>query len=504
MAELKQVHGQASFLAALRLADKHVLIVGGGKEATGRIFFALDADARVTIVAPQTGLTAAVQQRIDLGQVRHLDRNFDDADLDLDGGVYMVLSCIDDHEESARIAQLCRARSILVNCADIPDLCDFYFMAQYREGPLQIGISTNGCGPRLAARLRSHVVSSLPGGPEQTCRAVERIGNLRKRVRERHADMSPESVDRRMRWFSRLCDQWSFEDMAKMTEDEVSALVGIPVSIVSMVGSGVRALPLPLPLGFGRRAGKLILVGAGPGPADLLTLRAAEALKTADVVVSDQLVSPSVLKLIRKSALRFVPRKAAGQSDRAQLSANDMCLEELKKGRTVVRLKGGDPFLFGRGGEEVAFFREQGYEPTVVPGISSCIAVPEAAMIPVTHRGVADQVLVLSGRGENGAYPNIPPYYEKRSTVVLMSVLRLKELVQLFSEQEYPSATPVAVIENGTLPEQRVVTGTLETIVEIVAAAAVGSPSLIVVGESIWALNSRPESAEAVKPAEHS
>ncbi|TPX57679.1 hypothetical protein PhCBS80983_g03662 [Powellomyces hirtus] len=601
----RKVQGGASLLVGWRLGGKHVLIVGGGKEASGRVFFALDADAKVTIVCPASGLNDDVELRINNGELIHLDRNFHENDLDT---ADMVLSCIDQHEESRRIAVLCRARRIPVNCADIPELCDFYFFAQYRDGPVQFGISTNGCGPRIGARLRDLVVKALP---EETAAAVDRIGRLRRKIRE--SDPDPNSSGRRMTWLSRLCDGYTFEEMAQLDDQDLltvlesyergdsepppaptkksqSRLVNesrvkspsdssststnkglvehaqtLPIigGVVNLVASatgtawnitsstvtgtvqtassmgaqvydisttyasalketgagyahhakiraedvvetGLRSLPqpvsqfvrgglnlLPLPIHVSRNPrGRLVLVGAGPGDPGLLTVRALEAMRQADLVVSDQLIPSGITDLVPGKRLHLVQKKVQGRSDIAQNDANETCLAALNRGLDVVRLKGGDPFLFGRGGEEIAFFREHGFEADIVPGISSCIAAPESALIPVTHRGVADQLMVLSGRGEGGAYPNVPSYYEKRTTVVLMAVGRLEGLVELMLNSGYPNDVPAAVVEKGCWGKEveRVVQGTLETIYGKVLEAKVGAPALLIVGKAVSVL----------------
>ncbi|KAJ3145279.1 hypothetical protein HK101_002513 [Irineochytrium annulatum] len=531
------------------------------------------------------------------------------------------------------------------NCADVPDLCDFFFVATHRDGPIQIGISTNGCGPRMAARIRTHIRDTLPRGSRE---AVERIGRLRQLVRA--SDPDPQAAGRRMNWLSRLCDSWSVEEMAAIGEGEVVALLeayekgekvppppstgrplssntaGLPLGRSGSVGGGSTAststvvgngayvngnagggrpqqnqqqsprtmsqalggavagaaglaasialspitltaavvsgtigaassvtssavstvtaaghtvtkgvwmageqaasysagavqytggivtatvegglgvLPvfvaspirrvmtavvprviLPLRDSSGAtNVPRVFLVGAGPGDPGLLTVRALELLRTADVVVSDQLVGELILRCVpKRTRLVFVERKAKGKSDVAQADANELVLRELRAGRTVVRLKGGDPFLFGRGGEEIMYLREHGFEAVVVPGVSSAIAAPGAAGIPVTHRGVSDQLLVLSARGENGSMPEPPTWNEKRTTVVMMPVARMGALSDLLVDAGYPSSTPAAVVEKGSCEGQRVVEGTLEDIAGRVKAEDVGSPALLVVG----------------------
>ncbi|KAJ3020168.1 hypothetical protein HKX48_001220 [Thoreauomyces humboldtii] len=606
----RKVEGGASLLVAYRIAQRKVLVVGGGKEASGRVFFALDADALVTLVCPRAGLNDEVATRIDNGELVHIDREFKDSDLDDD--VYMVLGCIDAHEESRRIALLCRERRIIVNCADIPELCDFYFFAQHRDGPIQIGVSTNGCGPRMGAKMRDALVEALPDGARP---AVEKIGMLRAGIRE--VDSKPENAPRRMAFLSRLCDSWTFKQIAdldseatldllesyergeknpsppssqrraangtshdsrarsatpqtyleqaqglanglpliggmfgfatsatgaawNLTSSTVSGAVGTATSIGSqalditttyvgaiqetgtnyahyvktrtedVVETGLRTLPEPvshvaraglnlvplLPIHVSRKPrGRLTLVGAGPGDPDLLTVRALDRIRTADLIVSDRLVPKPILDLVPPKKLHLVQRKADGKSDASQSDANETCRKALERGLDVVRLKGGDPFLFGRGAEEILHFRGNGgYDTDVVPGISSCIAAPASLDIPVTHRGVADQLLVLSGRGENGAFPTVPAHNDRRTTVILMSVSRLEGLVGLMLDAGYPKELPAAVVEKGCWgkEEERCIQGTLADISAKVAVADVGTPALLVVGGAVEVLRGLP------------
>ncbi|KAJ3415408.1 hypothetical protein HDV05_005002 [Chytridiales sp. JEL 0842] len=651
----RKVEGGAGLLVNMRLSGKKVLIVGGGKEAYGRTFFSLDADAIVTLLAPKHTLTPEVAGFVDRGQITLLDRAFTGiSDLE---GYDVILGCSDDPEESIRIAEGSNKLRIPVNCADVPDLCDFYFVATLRDGPLQVGVSTNGCGPRLAARIRNMIREALP---KATGEAVKKMGALRQRVKE--VDPGNQSVGKRMSWLTKLSDQWTVEEMAVMGEDEVmllldayergdkvptfpgkekrgsgkspaavngtsskklappatgtfsnvkTALSNAPspidkffvlwsillafmyttaaypfhlasvfagmllstataavqsvyvktsnvtsksLSVANHVGDiattysnalletsktkiqtyqakvaeWVPAVSKPFTSVSGKKAGLstdmvdaaigepsktnssqnlLFLVGAGPGDPGLLTLKAHHLLRRADVVISDQLVAAPILALVSSAdKIRFVERKVAGRSDIAQLDANQMMLEELRKDpsgkRVVVRLKGGDPYLFGRGGEEVAFLRQHGFDAVVVPGISSCIAAPGSVGIPVTHRGAADQLLVLSGRGEGGVWPDIPEHSDRRTTVILMSVLRLAKLVEMMTGKAgYPLTLPAAVVEKGTCEGQRVVEGTLQDIVEKVEREKVGSPALLVVGKVCSVLKDIPINVEAAHAA---
>jgi len=235
------------------------------------------------------------------------------------------------------------------------------------------------------------------------------------------------------------------------------------------------------------KRGRIYLVGAGPGDPELLTVRAHRLLEQADLVVADNLVPPPLLSSVRGS-LYLAPSKHTGKADRSQQTLMEVALEGLRAGKDVVRLKNGDPFIFGRGGEEVLYFREHGFEPELVPGISSALAAPLAALVPLTHRGTADQFLVTTGQGKNGSIPPLPPYADHRSTVFLMSVARLEEMVKDLIATGYPSDCPAALIEKATFPEQRAFRSTLAEIPALAAQEKIQSPSTFVVGRSVNAL----------------
>ncbi|KAI9310249.1 tetrapyrrole methylase [Zopfochytrium polystomum] len=488
-------------LVSLRLNSRRVLVIGGGKEAVGRIFNSLDAGATVHLLAPYEDLLPQVKAFVDDGKsptpsaeiLREEPYSLYD----------IVLGCSDDHDESVAIAKAARDARIPVNCADVPDLCDFYFVALHRDGPLQVGVSTNGCGPRMAARIRNMIREALP---KCTGAAIAAVGRLRTKVKMLDADLA--NAGRRMSWVSKFCDLWEMEELAAMNDDDMEKILDAyekgeepPRKTGVLVAGGATAAT------GGHHAGPtLYLVGGGPGDPGLLTLRGYHALQSADVIVSDQLISEELIAVIPKHArLVFVERKVKGRSDAAQTDANLLCLEELQKlastpglrggGGSVVRLKGGDPFLFGRGGEEALFMRDAGFRVVVVPGVTSSIAAPASAGIPVTHRGVADQVLVVSARGEGGSLPDIPPYAPRRTIVVLMPVARMAVLAELMmggggggggdgeEGRGFPPDTPAAVVERGTCVDERVVEGTLRNIAARIADAAVGSPALLVVGD---------------------
>lgn len=233
---------------------------------------------------------------------------------------------------------------------------------------------------------------------------------------------------------------------------------------------------------------QLSLVGSGPGDPDLLTVQALRLIQSASLVVADRLISPEILGLVHCELK--IAQKKPGCAEEAQEELYKWMTEALQQGRHVVRLKIGDPFLFGRGGEEVLFFRKMGVEATIAPGISSSYSAPSAANIPLTHRGVSNQVLISTGYGRDMSKVDIPTYVSDRTLVLLMAVGRLTEIAanMTTAEMGYPKSTPVAIVENATTPKQRTILGTLETISDIAKVQNVKAPATIIVGDVVSVL----------------
>ncbi|OJD25115.1 hypothetical protein ACJ73_03516 [Blastomyces percursus] len=221
-----QIQPGGSLIVAWQVKNKHILVVGGGEVAAGRVVHALNADAKVTVISPSSGLNDEVSYRIASKQVSHIDRKFEPRDLDPDsdngvGLVDMVLVAIDDPEASTQIWKLCKERRIPANIADVPSECDFYFGSVHRDGPLQIMVSTNGNGPKLASMVRKEIARTLPGN---TGAAIENVGKLRRRLRETAS--SHKDGPKRMKWISRICEMWSLEELVEMDEDDIETLLG--------------------------------------------------------------------------------------------------------------------------------------------------------------------------------------------------------------------------------------------------------------------------------------
>ena len=229
--------------------------------------------------------------------------------------------------------------------------------------------------------------------------------------------------------------------------------------------------------------GSIALVGAGPGSPDLLTIQAMRLIKEADLVISDRLVSKDILDLI-ECELK-IARKRPGCAELAQDEIYEWTRDAFKAGKNIVRLKIGDPFLFGRGGEEIIEFRKLGVEPIVVPGVSSSYAAPLSANIPLTHRGTSNSVLITTGYGKDSSIIEVPEYCSDRTVVLLMAVGRIEEIASNMTMKGYPVDTPVAIIERATTPQQRTLLGTLGTIGAIAKRDNAQAPSTIIVGEVV-------------------
>ncbi|RIA92458.1 tetrapyrrole methylase, partial [Glomus cerebriforme] len=354
-------------------------------------------------------------------------------------------------------------------------------MSEYRDGPLQIAVSTNGQGPKLANIVRKHISENLPNGISE---AISKVGNLRQKIRKIDSDYK--SSSKRMKWMTKFCEDWSIENLQKLDDNVIEAL--LPYYEKQIVPSFET---LSLNKECQTKKGQLILVGAGPGDPSLLTHKATKALSNADLVVSDRLIPLEIFSIV-KCEIRLASAKSGTQkstkSDESQEEIQNWCLEGLEKGKSVVRLKIGDPFLFGRGGEEISFFKKKGYNVQVIPGISSALSAPMAANVPVTHRGLSDQVLIITGQGTQGRLPQVPQYHEMRTTVVLMAVGKANELSKELLKNNYPNDLPAVFVENGNRPNERIIRSTVATLGEVVEKQHVIAPSTLIIGRAVNAL----------------
>jgi len=291
----------------------------------------------------------------------------------------------------------------------------------------------------------------------------------------------PENADavktRRTRWLSQICEYWPLEKLAGLTDDDIGPI------LESYINANNFKDVLPTLDSLPHR-GRIQLVGSSPGHPDLLTTASVNAISSADLVLADKLVPQPVLALAPRRAVVHIARKFPGNADKAQEEFLKLGLEGLQKGLNVVRLKQGDPYIYCRGAEEFEFFKGHGYTPTALPGITSSLSAPLFVCISSTHRGVADQVLIYTGTGRKGAAPEMPEHINTRTTVFLMALHRLGDMVRDLRKKGWPMELPCAVIERASCSDQRIVRSTLENVCFAVEEVGSQPPGLIVVG---WA-----------------
>ncbi|KAI8076813.1 tetrapyrrole methylase [Halteromyces radiatus] len=483
--------GGASLMIAFQCQRKKMLVVGSNAIAASRVLTLLEADAAVVLIGDQETMVPELVYRIQQGQIHYAGSQWDEALL---SETHMVFICQANEEKTNKMAQQCRHYRIPINVTDRNDLCDFFMTSTYRDQSLQIAVSTNGQASKLANRIRRHIISGLPAKLGQ---AVQRVGVLRKKIRQ--SDPSEAAKMRRMAWLAQICEYWSMDRLAQLSETDMSNLLE---TYQQQQDEGYHSPESTTGLDSHYtkhdQKGTITLVGSGPGDPSLLTLAAHQAIKHADLVLSDKIVPAGVVALV-ECELK-IARKFPGNADAAQQEFNELALIALQQGKNVVRLKQGDPYLFGRGGEEVIFFRKHGYSAKVIPGISSAIAAPLLAGIPLTHRSVASQFLVTTGTGQKNSSVALPVFEPTRTDVFLMAIHRLDALVHdLINKQQYPADIPCAIVERASCDDQRVVYGTLGTISKVLESVG-GSrpPGLLMTGHAINVLKQQHLPVEGV------
>ncbi|MFQ2484072.1 siroheme synthase CysG [Aeromonas caviae] len=438
-----------------RLDNKPVLLVGGGEVAERKARLLLDAGAQLTVVAPE--LDPELAELAASGSIEWLAGEFAPQQLT---GKWLVVAATDRREVNALVYQSANQARIFANVVDDPKRSSFIMPSIIDRSPLMVAISSGGKAPVLARLLREKLEALLP----QHLGAVAAFaGSLRERVKARFANMG----ERRRFWERLLGADRLGQALAR--GDSASA----------------NQLADNLFADESQTAGEVVLVGAGPGDPGLLTLHALRQMQQADVVVYDRLVSDEVMALVRRDAKRIFVGKQAGNHCVPQEGINQLLLEEAQKGQRVVRLKGGDPFIFGRGGEELETLVGTGIGFQVVPGITAASGCAAYAGIPLTHRDHAQSVRFVTAHGKGGAQDLDWPLLAKdRQTLVfymgLSSCATIRE--QLLTHGKAGS-TPVALIERGTQPSQRVIRGTLDQLPAL--AVGVESPALIMVGSVV-------------------
>lgn len=438
-----------------RLDNKPVLLVGGGEVAERKARLLLDAGAHLTVVAPE--LDPELAELAANGSIEWLAGEFASEQL---AGKWLVVAATDRREVNALVYQSANQAQIFANVVDDPKRSSFIMPSIIDRSPLMVAISSGGKAPVLARLLREKLEALLP----QHLGAVATFaGSLRDRVKARFASMG----ERRRFWERLLGADRLGQALAR--GDSASA----------------HQLADNLFADESQSAGEVVLVGAGPGDPGLLTLHALRQMQQADVVVYDRLVSDEVMALVRRDAKRIFVGKQAGNHCVPQEGINQLLLEEAKKGQRVVRLKGGDPFIFGRGGEELETLVGSGIGFQVVPGITAASGCAAYAGIPLTHRDHAQSVRFVTAHGKGGARDLDWPLLakDKQTLAFYMGLSSCATIREQLLAHGKAGNTPVALIERGTQPCQRVIRGTLDELPAL--AVGVESPALIMVGSVV-------------------
>lgn len=438
-----------------RLDNKPVLLVGGGEVAERKARLLLDAGAHLTVVAPE--LDPELAELAANGSIEWLAGEFAPAQL---AGKWLVVAATDRREVNALVYQSANQARIFANVVDDPKRSSFIMPSIIDRSPLMVAISSGGKAPVLARLLREKLEALLP----QHLGAVAVFaGSLRERVKARFASMG----ERRHFWERLLGADRLGQALARGDGASANQLADSLFAEESQTG------------------GEVVLVGAGPGDPGLLTLHALRQMQQADVVVYDRLVSDEVMALVRRDARRIFVGKQAGNHCVPQEGINQLLLDEAKKGQRVVRLKGGDPFIFGRGGEELETLVGSGIGFQVVPGITAASGCAAYAGIPLTHRDHAQSVRFVTAHGKGGARDLDWPLLakDKQTLVFYMGLSSCAVIREQLLTHGKGGDTPVALIERGTQPSQRVIRGTLDQLPEL--AAGVESPALIMVGSVV-------------------
>ncbi|MEP3048429.1 MAG: siroheme synthase CysG [Roseibium sp.] len=444
------------FPAFMKVEDKRVLVVGHGAEAAAKVRLLGETSARIIVVSKQ--IEPDLAEVIDLFQVEHISEDFRPAHLN---GAAMVFSAREDLDLDTAVVEAARIMGVPVNAVDKPELCDFYTGALVNRAPIAVAITSTGVGPVLARHIRARIEVMLP-------RSTGALARLAESFRDAAAQVIENGALRRTFWarfFSGAVANNLYAGKSDIARAEAQRLLN------SMADE----------------PGFVWLVGAGPGAEDLLTLRAQRLLQEADVIVHDALVPADVVAMGRRDAERISVGKRKGAHSVPQSEICSLLVELASQGLKVVRLKAGDPMIFGRAAEEMEALRSGGIGFEIVPGVTAAFAAAASAQIPLTLRGVASNLVFATGH--NAKSETLPDWADlalKGSTVaVYMGRSVAAAVAEKMIGAGLRSETPVAVIENAAHPDERQFTGTLSELAVLSNRAEIDGPVLIVIGEAV-------------------
>lgn len=445
------------FPISLKLQQQPCLIVGGGRIAYRKAVLLAKAGAMIDVIAP------AIEDQL-LALVHETQGQYVQAPFSLEcplNHYRLVIAATNDAAVNQSVFVACEAKNVLVNSVDDPPHCRFMVPAIIDRSPLIVSVASNGTSPVLSRQIRTQLETSIPHGMGKL---AEFSGKWRPAVKAKIANPDERRIFWEELYASRLKEQVFNDNLAEADQ---------------LIEQALTEWTTP--------KGEVYLVGAGPGDPELLTLKALRMMQQADVVIYDRLVSKPIMDLCRRDAEKIYVGKARSNHAVPQDGINALLVEYAKQGKRVCRLKGGDPFIFGRGGEEIQELYEAGVSFQVVPGITAASGCSAYAGIPLTHRDYAQSVRFLTGHLKEGS-PELPwseLVYENQTLVLYMGLVGLEKICQRLIEHGQRADMPVALVSKGTTPEQKVVVGTLADIASKVSEHQIQAPTLTIIGEVV-------------------
>jgi len=435
------------------------LVVGGGAVAARKVALIRRAGAQVTVVSPE--LCDELQELADSGAVSYQARGFQAEDID---APVLVIAATDQPDVNEQVAKLARARGIPFNMVDNPELGSFIMPSIVDRSPVQIAVSTGGASPVLARMIRTKLEGCIPASYGRLAALVD---GFREKVKAKFTN-----VQQRKQFWETVLEGEVAERVFTGHEDEARA------ELEKAIAAGDADAQFQ---------GEVYLVGAGPGDPDLLTFRALRLMQAADVVVYDRLVSPAIRDLVRRDAEMIYVGKERDKHTMQQENINQLLVRLAKEGKRVLRLKGGDPFIFGRGGEEIELLAQNNVPFQVVPGITAAAGCAAYSGIPLTHRDYSQACVFVTGHLKDGSIDlNWPALAQPNQTVVFyMGLHGAPTLCRELIKHGMPPSTPVALVQKGTTPEQKTIIASLETLEDTVKNHEFKPPTLIIVGEVV-------------------
>ncbi len=442
----------------LNLKNRPVVVIGGGNIAERKVENLLNAGAHMTLIAPE--ITVNLQQHVDDKQINHEQREFQDNDID---NTLLVVAATNNHQLNRHIAELAHADNTLVNVVDDSELCSYIVPSVVDRSPVTIAVSTGGASPVLARQLRMKLETMVPSSCGQLAAITEEYRDV---VKERFAT----NELRKQFWENAL--KGPFAELV----------------YAGQIKEARHLLDQLIAEGDGQsKMGEVYLVGAGPGDPDLLTFKALRLMQQADVMVYDRLVSKTILDMANRNADRIYVGKEKDNHAVPQNKINALLVDLAKQGKRVLRLKGGDPFIFGRGGEEIETLAEEGVPFQVVPGITAASGCASYSGIPLTHRDYAQSCSFATGHLKDGSINlNWNQLVQPNHTIVFyMGLTGIKVISQQLQAHGMSGDMPAALVEQGTTRNQRVHIGTVANLPQLVKSSGVRAPTLTIIGNVV-------------------